>query len=235
MKKLSVLLFILLIIQLYGCSDHASEMNESVVSTSEASASEFETPAEEFYDDNRNISTKSENDSASTDNKETENASASTYNTESENASASTYNTETENMTSQSEEPIATANDNYYSVATDISCADVESYAAQIRQQFLEQDWLAISSEIAYPITISGSTYYNSTEFLDASNSFDGNLEEAFLEALEEEDCVEMFCNWQGIMLGETGQVWISGIRDKDFTSQGLKIIAINGLLKSNE
>ena len=58
----------------------------------------------------------------------------------------------------------------------------------------------------------------NSAEFLEASGSFDGSLDDAFFSALENEDCVEMFCNYQGIMLGETGQVckWalkLKGIR----------------------
>lgn len=42
---------------------------------------------------------------------------------------------------------------------------------------------------------------------LEASGSFDDNLADDFFTALEEEDCKEMFCNYQGIMLGETGQV----------------------------
>ena len=56
------------------------------------------------------------------------------------------------------------------------------------------------------------------------------NLQEAFFSALEE-DCVEMFCNWEGIILGENGEVWISEVLDEEFASQGLKIIAIYGIL----
>ena len=156
-----------------------------------------------------------------------------------EKASVSTQDAETENVdnpvqntASQPEETVTTADDSYYSAATNISRADVESYAAWVRQQFLEQDWSGISSELSYPITISDITYNNSTDFLEASNSFDSNLDEAFFSALEEEDCAEMFCSWEGIMLGETGQVWIGEVLDAELHSQGLKIIAVNGLFK---
>lgn len=69
------------------------------------------------------------------------------------------------------------------------------------------QDWSAISSEISYPNTISDITYENSENFLNASNSFDSNLNEAFLTAIENEDCMEMFCNYEGIMIGESAQI----------------------------
>lgn len=115
--------------------------------------------------------------------------------------------------------------DGYYSAATGISSADVENYAVKIRQQFLDHDWLALSSEISYPITLSEVTYNNSEDFLDASESFADNLDETFFSSLEAENCREMFCSWEGIMLGEAGQVWIAEV------SQELKITGINGML----
>lgn len=129
-------------------------------------------------------------------------------------------------------ETTISVNDSYYSIATDISRTEVEDYAANVKQSFMEHDWLTISSEISYPITISGIMYPDSATFLDASASFDNNLNEKFFSHLEEEDCVEMFNNSQGIMLGETGEIWIAEVLDDKFNSQGLKIIAINELLK---
>ncbi len=126
-------------------------------------------------------------------------------------------------------------NDSYYSSATDISRTEVEDFAAYVKQSFMEHDWLAISSEISYPITISGTTYSDSAAFLDASNNFDNNLNEKFFSYLEEEDCVEMFVNSQGIMLGETGQIWIADVLDDKSSSHGLMILAINDLLKEEE
>ncbi len=191
MKKISVFLFLLLSICLWGCSAPAAEMNESAPPVpKEAAAPETEAPAAEAPDDSQSLAPKEE-------------------------------------------ESITTTDSDYYSIATDMSSAVVENYADQIKQQFLQHDWPAISEEIAYPITISGVTYNNSTEFLAASKSFDSSLDEAFFEALEEEDCKEMFCSWQGIMLGETGQIWIGEVLDEENASQGLMITAVNDLLKN--
>ena len=225
MKRRCILLFVLLSIQLYGCSARASETDEMDPPASESSlpkpeatveedndTEEPEIPAEEFHDGNSGISAEPEEDPVSI---------------------PDTENTDipVQDMELQPEEAAA-VNDSYYRAATDIPRADVESYAAQIRQYFLNHDWQAISSEISYPITISDVTYSNSAEFLDASGEFDGILDEAFFSALEEEDCVEMLCNWEGIMLGESGQIWISEVLDGELHSQGLKIIAVNGMLR---
>ena len=129
MKKISVFLFLLLSICLWGCSAPAAEMNESAPPVpKEAAAPETEAPAAEAPDDSQSLAPKEE-------------------------------------------ESITTTDSDYYSIATDMSSAVVENYAAQIKQQFLQHDWPAISEEIAYPITISGVTYNNSTEFLAASKS----------------------------------------------------------------
>lgn len=137
-----------------------------------------------------------------------------------------------QNMTLQPEETGTTAADSYYSAATDRSRSDVENYAARIRQLFLEHDWPAISSEISYPIAISDTVYNNSSDFINASGSFESGLEEDFFSAIEKEDCTEMFCSWEGIMLGETGQIWIGEVLDAESHSQGLRITAVNGMLK---
>lgn len=42
-----------------------------------------------------------------------------------------------------------------------------------------------------------------------------------------------MFCSWQGIMLGETGQIWIGEVLNEENASQGLMITAVNDLLKN--
>lgn len=153
------------------------------------------------------------------------------YHLSSLNIADSTDNS-VQDMTRQPEETAATAADSYYSAATDLSRWDVENYAARVRQLFLEHDWSAISSEISYPITISDTVYNNSADFINASGSFESSLEEDFFSVIEKEDCTEMFCSWEGIMLGETGQIWIGEVPDAESRSQGLKIIAVNGMLK---
>lgn len=47
------------------------------------------------------------------------------------------------------------------------------------------------------------------------------STEEDFYDSIEKETCTEMFCNWQGIMLGN-GEIWIAEIDGE------LKVTAIN-------
>lgn len=126
------------------------------------------------------------------------------------------------------EEPMDEA---FYNLATDIPAAEVEAFAKQVKEHLLSQDWKALSEKLSYPITIDGETYQTKEEFLTAD--FGETLNPYFFVELEEESCSQMFCNYTGIMLGETGRVWIAEILNDDFSSQGLKVKAINGLTKS--
>ncbi|MDE6990998.1 MAG: hypothetical protein K2P42_10125 [Lachnospiraceae bacterium] len=252
MKKQLIPILILSGALLYGCADHLSE-KEIVTLPAPGSSSEEQSDAAPQADPSAAI-TETEVDPASivnTDTANTDTANVFTANTDTANTDAAntdaanadaedadTANAGTEgvpdipqSVVSQPEDGTI-ADSGFYRVATSISSVEVERYAAQVRQQFLAHDWTAVASKIAYPVAISGVTYSSSAAFLEASENFDGNLDDAFFSALEAEDCVEMFCNYQGIMLGETGQVWIGEVLDESLVSQGLKIIAVNGLTK---
>lgn len=123
------------------------------------------------------------------------------------------------------EETSTETNKDYYAVCTDIVKEEVEAFASQVKRQILEQNWAALAEEIAYPITIAGVTYSDKTAFLAADLSF--ILTDTFVQDLENETCVDMFCNWQGIMLGN-GEIWFGEVLNEDLTSQGLKVTAIN-------
>lgn len=114
----------------------------------------------------------------------------------------------------------------YYEDVTNLSRAEVEAFAGEVRSQILEGDWTDISEKLIYPITIAGITCQNANEFL--ALDMDRLMTEDFLQKIEAEDCEYLFHNWQGIMMGETGQIWFAEVLDDAFTSQGLKIIAIN-------
>ncbi len=222
MKKQLIPILILSSALLYGCADHLPEKETATLPASGASFAEQGDAAPQA--DPPAVIT------------ETEAGPGSVVNTDT--ADVSIANTDTadvsdipQSVVSQPEDGTI-ADSGFYRVATGISSVEVERYAAQVRQQFLAHDWTAVASEIAYPVAISGVTYSSSAAFLEASENFDGNLDDAFFSALEAEDCVEMFCNYQGIMLGETGQVWIGEVLDESLASQGLKIIAVNGLTK---
>ncbi|MDE6220619.1 MAG: hypothetical protein K2G51_09360 [Lachnospiraceae bacterium] len=221
MRQRLILLFILLSTLLYGCSAQLRERDTATPPVielpviEESGTKQVELSTEALREDHSALSTETEANPAPV-------SSADTADIDDISSGA----------VSQPEEGMAAADNGHYSAATDIPSAEVERYASQVRQQFLEHDWTAVSSEIAYPVTISGVTYHSSADFLDASGGFDSNLDETFFAALESEDCVEMFCSYEGIMLGESGQVWIAEVLNDDLTSQGLKIIAVNGLFR---
>ncbi len=217
MKKQLIPILILSSALLYGCADHLPEKETATLPASGASFAEQGDAAPQA--DPPAVIT------------ETEAGPGSVVNTDTANADTADVPDIPQSVVSQPEEGTI-ADSGFYRVATGISSVEVERYAAQVRQQFLAHDWTAVASEIAYPVAISGVTYSSSAAFLEASENFDGNLDDAFFSALEAEDCVEMFCNYQGIMLGETGQVWIGEVLDESLASQGLKIIAVNGLTK---
>ncbi|MBQ8279184.1 MAG: M56 family metallopeptidase [Roseburia sp.] len=132
--------------------------------------------------------------------------------------------TRLENENSQISE---TAED-YYQVATSTPASDVEAFALEIKNDVLTKDWEALSKKIVYPITISGTTVNDSSEFLELD--IDEKLNQEFLDAIANETCREMFCNWQGISMGATGQIWFASVDTGTGVFQ-MKIIGINEML----
>lgn len=235
MKKQFILILILSGALLYGCADRLPEKETVTLPAPESSfaqqsdAAPQSDPSAAITETEEASASIQDTDTANADTEDADTANAGTEDADTANADTEHVPDIPQSVVSQPEEGTIT-DSGCYRVATSISSVEVERYAAQVRQQFLAHDWTAVASEIAYPVTISDITYSSSAAFLEASENFEGNLDEAFFSALEAEDCIEMFCNYQGIMLGETGQVWIGEVLDENLVSQGLKIIAINGL-----
>lgn len=122
--------------------------------------------------------------------------------------------------------------EDYYKVATSISASEVEKFALGIKEDVLSQDWASLSEKIVYPISIDGFTLNESSDFMELD--FNGKLSQEFVNEISSESCREMFCNWQGIMMGSTGQIWLSSVDEGSGTWE-LKIIGINGILDLSE
>ena len=122
-------------------------------------------------------------------------------------------------------------NAEYYSVCTNYSKSEVEQLAKEVREFILTEDWEKLSEYVAYPITIAGVTYEDSTSFLAVP--FGTHLDEASIEAIRNESCTDMFCNYAGIMMGN-GEVWIGEVLNEDYSSAGLHVIGLN-ILKATE
>ena len=119
--------------------------------------------------------------------------------------------------------------EDYYEVATSISASEVEKFALGIKEDVLNGDWASLSEKIAYPISINGFTLKESSDFMELD--FDGKLSQEFVNAISSESCREMFCNWQGIMMGPTGQIWFGNV-DNGKGDWELLIIGMNDLLE---
>ena len=122
-------------------------------------------------------------------------------------------------------------NADYYSVCTNYSKSEVEQFAKEIREFIIAEDWKRLSEYVVYPITIAGVTYEDSTSFLAVT--FEAHLDEDSIEAIRNESCIDMFCNYAGIMMGN-GEVWIGEVLNEDYSSAGLHVIGLN-ILKATE
>lgn len=119
--------------------------------------------------------------------------------------------------------------EDYYRMSTSLTAEEVEQFAAEIKKDILQYNWDALAEKISYPIVISGITVHNKEDFLKLN--IDGNLNPEFVEAIRTETCQEMFCNWQGVMMGATGQIWFGNVDNGKGTSE-LLIIGINDMLE---
>lgn len=116
----------------------------------------------------------------------------------------------------------------YYQLVTDLSVAQVEQYAEDVKEEILSENWSALSTRLHYPIKIEEEEITNWKEFTDLTAAHKINPE--FVAGIQREDCRELFCNWQGISMGDFGQVWFNQVTEEDGWT-GLKITALNGLL----
>lgn len=130
----------------------------------------------------------------------------------------------------ESIQEIQTEQENIYAIVTEKSQAEVEEYARQVKELFMDHDWDKLAEMISYPIEINGTVYAAPSDIvqLDLENKYS----EMFMSALEQESCHAMYCDSSGICLG-SGEVWIAEV-EKD-RSKELKIVSINRLIKRED
>ena len=116
-----------------------------------------------------------------------------------------------------------------YSGVTTLDAVSVEAFAANVRELYLYEDWFDLASLINYPITLYPDVEINDA---DAFVTFmeDKALSESDLASMAGENCVGLFCNYQGICLGD-GQIWLRDIAFDGIEQTGepaLRIVAVN-------
>ena len=112
----------------------------------------------------------------------------------------------------------------FYAVCTALSKSEVEQFAKEVREMILSSDWEGLSQHISYPITVGGVTYEEGDSF--AAADLEELLDLDAVAAIESEDCVDMFCNYGGIMMGN-GEVWINEVLKEDLSSSGLWVTSL--------
>ncbi len=117
----------------------------------------------------------------------------------------------------------------FYFAATTLSDAEVESYAADIKDMILNEDWESFVYEISYPIIVDGLNMENATDLTDYIA--DSVVSADFLAAIEAEACTEMFNSQQGITMGQEGQIWLGEVQNDDGGFE-LKVVEINNMFE---
>lgn len=111
-------------------------------------------------------------------------------------------------------------------IASHLSKEETEAFTKEVKQELFNGDWEDLSQKIKYPICIDNTVYNSSDELLTNAEQIQANFVPEFWNNLEEETCIDMFNNSEGIMLGR-GQVWLASILHENGTKE-LLIIAIN-------
>jgi hypothetical protein len=142
---------------------------------------------------------------------------------EEQNTDQSDQNTNVAQVDSTSD---SAENDDYYSVCTGYSKDEVEAFAATVKRLILDKNWEQLADKVSYPITIGNTTYNSKEDF--ANKDFSSVFSDAFYTGINNETCTDMFCNCNGIMLGEEGEVWIAEVIDSADEEGELKVISIN-------
>lgn len=122
-----------------------------------------------------------------------------------------------------------TKEDATYSAATTLSNVEVESYALDIRDMILNNDWDKFVQEICYPIIVDGLTMEDASDLTDYIA--DSKVSTDFLAAIEAETCAEMFSSEQGITMGEDGQIWLATVQGEN-GDYVLKVVEINDMFE---
>jgi PBP1b-binding outer membrane lipoprotein LpoB len=229
MKKISVILFMSVL--LAGCgnttqSDKVVVDFDMVKEYTETQLSSYdETTVEQISDAViENVVSGQADDQAANEEKSTENVVSGQADDQTANEEQNTeQDINVEQVDSNSD---FVENDNYYSACTAYSKVEVETFAATVKSLILNKNWEQLADMVFYPITIGNTTYNSKEDFVN--EDFSSVFGDAFYTGINNETCTDMFCNYNGIMLGEEGEVWIAEVIGSADGQGELKVIGIN-------
>ncbi|MDY0235369.1 MAG: hypothetical protein RBR71_05045 [Gudongella sp.] len=112
-----------------------------------------------------------------------------------------------------------------FSVFTDISSAEVESFVEGVQYDLINEEWTSLASKISYPIDIGSKTFETEDEF--AIYDIGSLLSDDCKTFIAQTDCTNLFANYEGVMIAN-GKIWITEIFNEDMSSRGLKVYVWN-------
>ena len=119
-----------------------------------------------------------------------------------------------------------------YSGITTLPSSEVEEFASTVKKAYLDEDWETISSLIDYPITLYPDVKVNNAEeFLSYVKG--KHISESDRTAMENETCVDLGKNGEGVFLG-SGEVWIRDVNYngiEQVAEPELRIFGLNGIV----
>lgn len=118
----------------------------------------------------------------------------------------------------------------HYASVTAMDKAEVETVVGfRARTDYLSENWYDMADMIRFPITINGTELADADAFL--GYMIDKTVSESQRSAMLEEDFLDMFVNYQGIMMGD-GSLWLSDPNVGTDKEPVLEIVAINGIVE---
>ena len=135
--------------------------------------------------------------------------------------------TENINVEIKGARPITLADEDYTVAATDNDAKEVEKFATQVKKAFIEYNEDGrefIANSIAYPIDILNGESIIHVESPDQFLALELAFPDYFMNCIKKEPCMHMFAKFNGIYMGNDGEV-IFGEEDE---TKELKIYNIN-------
>ena len=114
-----------------------------------------------------------------------------------------------------------------YSGVTAMDAADVEAFAAQMKDAYLNADWATIAKHVRYPVIVNGASVEDEAGLLAALEG--KGISDADRAAMEQEPCTDLFFNGQGICLGD-GELWLLDPNYMTDETPVLQVITISGV-----
>lgn len=114
-----------------------------------------------------------------------------------------------------------------YSAVTALPAAEVEAFCADMKDAYLSGDWAKLAEHANWPLIVNGSVIDGKDAFLAFADG--KSISAADRSAMEQETCVNLFFNGQGICLGD-GEIWINDANYMPGADPLLQIISLNGI-----